>query len=81
MGRVMVSNQGVTVEESAQKAIILVNCREEILILGTEIGASDKTSILRFSPFPAEPKAELAAPTAFEQLGRLAAFAELAQGE
>ena len=72
MGRVMVSNQGVTVQESAQKAIILVNGKEEVLILGTEIGASGKTSILRFIPFPSEPKAELAAATAFEQLGALA---------
>ncbi|ADP71968.1 proteinase inhibitor I2 Kunitz metazoa [Rhodomicrobium vannielii ATCC 17100] len=72
MGRVMVSNQGVTVEESAQKAIILANGREEVLILGTEIGASGKTSILRFIPFPAEPKAELAAPGAFQQLASLA---------
>ena len=72
MGRVLVSNQGVTVAETAQKAIILHNFREEVLILGTEIGASGKTSILRFIPFPSEPQAELAAPTAFSQLATLA---------
>jgi len=54
---------GVTpanVSESAQKAVILHNGREEILILGTELEASGNTSVVRFIPFPSEPKVALA---------------------
>jgi hypothetical protein len=40
MGRVTVSRQGVTVEETAQKAIVLHNYAGEVLILGTKIGAN-----------------------------------------
>jgi hypothetical protein len=71
MGRILVGDQGVKVEETAQKAIILHNRTDEVLILGTEIGASGAASILRFIPFPSEPAASLAAPGAFDRLAEV----------
>ncbi len=46
----------VKVNEDAQKAIILHNEKEEVLILGTDLHGENKTKIVRFIPFPAEPK-------------------------
>lgn len=71
MGRVIAGSTDVKVTESSQKAIILHNRREEVLILGTEIGASKSAVILRFIPFPAEPKASLAPADAFTRLSAL----------
>jgi hypothetical protein len=67
MGRIYVSSESVTVSEDAQKAIILHNLDEEILILGTDLKASRKTGIIRFIPFPAEPVVGLAPDGAFEK--------------
>lgn len=69
MGRVYVDRAGVSVSESAQKAIILHNNRREVLILGTEMQAAKPTPIVRFIPFPAEPKVSLAPKGVFEKLG------------
>ena len=67
MGRIYVSNDDVTVSEDAQKAIILHNLREEVLILGTDLKASKKTGIIRFIPFPSEPSVSLAPAGVFEK--------------
>jgi hypothetical protein len=71
MGQIHVSAEGVIVSESAQKAIILVNGQEEVLILGTEMAASKKTPIVRFIPFPSEPKVELAPKGVFDRMAAL----------
>ena len=72
MGQVHVNLEGVSVSESAQKAIILHNNREEVLILGTELKASRQTRIIRFIPFPSEPHVSLAPKGVFERLAELA---------
>lgn len=71
MGRIYVSSEPVTVSEDAQKAIILHNLSEEVLILGTDLRASRKTGIIRFIPFPAEPVVGLAPEGAFEKAAEL----------
>jgi hypothetical protein len=73
MGRVYVSTEGVQVSEDAQKAIILHNNREEVLILGTELKADRQTPIIRFIPFPSEPQVSLAPKNVFERLAQIVA--------
>ncbi len=73
MGRVYVSTTGVNVSEDAQKAIILHNGREEVLILGTELRADRPTPLIRFIPFPSEPQVSLASPGVFERLAAIVA--------
>lgn len=46
----------IKVSESAQKAIILHNKKEEVLILGTDIEAENEAEILEFIPLPSKPK-------------------------
>ena len=77
MGQVHVDMEGVTVSESAQKAIIFHNDREEVLILGTELQASRKMPIIRFIPFPSEPQVSLAPRGVFERMAELVAKYEL----
>ena len=67
MGRIYVSNEAVTVSEDAQKAIILHNLTDEVLVLGTDLKASKKIGIIRFIPFPSEPIISLAPVGAFEK--------------
>lgn len=67
MGRITVSHEAVKVSEDAQKAIILHNLEEEVLILGTDLKADKKTGIIRFIPFPSEPIVGLAPEGAFEK--------------
>ena len=66
-----------TVSEDGQKAIILHNMAEEILILGTDLKADRKTGIIRFIPFPAEPRVRLAPAGAFDAASQLIATHEL----
>jgi hypothetical protein len=73
MGRVYVSTEGVQVSEDAQKAIILHNNQEEVLILGTELRADRQTPIIRFIPFPSEPQVSLAPKDVFERLAGIVA--------
>jgi len=73
MGRVYVSTEGVQVSEDAQKAIILHNNQEEVLILGTELRADRATPIIRFIPFPSEPQVSLAPKDVFERLAGIVA--------
>ena len=51
--------------DMGQKAIILHNLEEEVLILGTDLKADKKAGIIRFIPFPSEPKVALASPDEF----------------
>lgn len=62
---------GAKVSEDGQKAIILHNMAEEVLILGTDLKADRKTGIVRFIPFPTEPRVSLAPAGAFESAARL----------
>jgi len=61
----------VVLTEPGQKAIVLFNGAEEVLILGTDIAASKDAVALRFIPFPAEPSVSAALPSAFEAAGKL----------
>lgn len=71
MGAIYLQRENVTVSEPAQKAIVLHNGSEEILILETDIKASSKTEIMRFIPFPSEPKVSLAPENALHEVGKL----------
>lgn len=64
MGRIHASDARVS--EESQKAIILHNLDEEILILGTDLKADKDTGIIRFIPFPNEPVVRLAPEKSFE---------------
>ena len=68
MGRMMLSDAKVQVEETSQKAVILHNRSEELLILGTEIGATAATPIIRFIPFPAAPQVSAAPADTFDHV-------------
>jgi hypothetical protein len=59
------------VSEEGQKAIILHNMTDEILILGTDLKASSNTGILRFIPFPSEPEINLAPEKVFDAAAEL----------
>lgn len=61
----------VALSESSQKAIILHNRDEEVLILGIELQAQQATEILEFIPFPSEPQVALAKGNPFERVKRL----------
>ncbi|NPV52947.1 MAG: DUF2330 domain-containing protein [Firmicutes bacterium] len=69
MGRILTIE--AKVEESAQKAIILHNLDEEVLILGTDLKADKKTTILRFIPFPSEPQVSLHEGDPFREVAAL----------
>lgn len=69
MGQIHASD--ATVSETSQKAIILHNGTEEVLILGTDIKANRKTGILRFIPFPSVPQVSLAPDNVFETVSEL----------
>lgn len=71
MGRIHVSSESVQVSEDAQKAIIVHNGEEEILILGTDLKATSKTGIIRFIPFPSEPSVSLAPGGAFKKVSAM----------
>ena len=61
----------VALSEASQKAIILHNRGEEVLILGVELQAQQATDILEFIPFPSEPQVALAKGNPFERAKRL----------
>ena len=69
MGRVTTSD--AVVSEDAQQAIIFHNLEEEILILGTDLKADKKTTILRFIPFPSEPTVSLVEGKPFDRVSEL----------
>jgi len=57
--------------QDSQKAIILHNFKEEVLILGTELKATKDTGVLEFIPFPSEPEVSLAKGNPFEDVNKL----------
>ena len=61
----------VVVYEPGQRAIILWNGEEEIMLLSTELRASQPTGILEVIPFPAEPEVKLGSFETFEKMQRL----------
>ena len=61
----------VVVYEPGQRAIILWNGEEEILLLSTEIRTSQAVSILEVIPLPAEPEVTLGTFETFEKMQRL----------
>lgn len=67
----------VTLTQESQKAIILHNASEEVLILGTELKASRETDVLEFIPFPSEPGVFPAKGNSFEEAIKLIAKKEL----
>lgn len=71
MGAIHVSSTDVSVSEPAQKAIVLHNGAEEVLILETDLKASKRTEIVRFIPFPSEPTVTLAPENAIREMGKL----------
>ncbi len=69
--RAAVSLEPIKLSQASQRAIILHNSQEEVLILGTELRAEKETTILEFIPFPSEPTVKLAAGDPFEAIERL----------
>jgi hypothetical protein len=69
MGRIYATDAKVS--EESQKAIVLHNLDEEILILGTDLKADKNTGIIRFIPFPSEPVIGLAPEKSFEAVTAL----------
>ena len=58
MGAIPVTSKlNVSIYEPGQKAIIAWNGTEEILVLSTDVNASEDTSALRILPLPSNPKA------------------------
>ena len=57
--------------QDSQKAIIIHNKKEEVLILGTELKASKEIGVLEFIPFPSEPVVSLAKGNPFEDVNKL----------
>lgn len=57
--------------QSAQKAIIFHNFKEEVLILETELQANIMTEALEFIPFPSEPSVELAKGDPFKEMNKI----------
>lgn len=67
----VVWSEGVALSQESQKAIILHNGAEEILILGTEMKAARESEILEFIPFSSEPEVGLANGNPFGEIGRM----------
>nr|WP_225073677.1 DUF2330 domain-containing protein [Desulfuromonas sp. CSMB_57] len=69
MGQIHASDAAI--REDSQKAIILHNGTEEVLILGTDLKGDRKTGILRFIPFPSEPRITKAPEATFDILAEV----------
>jgi hypothetical protein len=69
MGQIHASDAAI--REDSQKAIILHNGTEEVLILGTDLKGDRKTGILRFIPFPSEPRIMKAPDATFDILAEI----------
>lgn len=61
----------VSVYEPGQKAIIAWNGLEEILVLSTDVTASNETMVLELLPLPSNPKVEAASFKSFEEIQNL----------
>ncbi len=71
MPDVKVDPLNVVVYEPGQRAIVLWNGEEEILLLSTEIRTSQPVSILEVIPLPAEPTVELGDFESFQKMQQL----------
>jgi serpin B len=69
MGGIHASN--AVINEDSQKAVILHNFNQEVLILGADMSSDTATAVLRFIPFPSEPKVSLAPAGALEAAAKL----------
>lgn len=63
--------ENVSLSQESQKAIILHNGTEEVLILGTELKASSEIDLLEFIPLPSDPEVGLAKGDPFAAVSRL----------
>ncbi|RLI20944.1 hypothetical protein DRO54_05035 [Candidatus Bathyarchaeota archaeon] len=61
----------VSVYEPGQKAIIAWNGQTEIMILSTDVFASNETTVLEVLPLPSSPEVEAASFDSFEEIQRL----------
>lgn len=61
----------VSLSQSSQRAIIMHNFEEEVLILGSELKADRDTFALEFIPFPSEPEVKLASGDPFREIEKL----------
>ena len=61
----------VSLSQDSQRAIIMHNLEEEVLILGTELRADKETYVLEFIPFPSQPDVRLSAGDPFKEIERL----------
>ena len=76
LGRSALSNRGlipfggpaIKVFEPKQRALIAWNGEEEMLVLSTDLRASQPTQVLEVMPLPAEPKVEKGHPRVFQRL-------------
>jgi hypothetical protein len=59
---------GVSVYEPGQKAILAWNGQEEIMILSTDVSASQQTLVLEILPLPAQPQVETATFDSFQEI-------------
>lgn len=59
---------GVSVYEPGQKAILAWNGQEEIMILSTDVNASQQTLVLEILPLPSKPQVETATFHSFEEI-------------
>jgi len=66
-------HENVRLSQESQKAIILHNGTEEVLILGTELRASVEIDLLEFIPLPSDPEVGLAKGDPFASASRLIA--------
>lgn len=64
-------SENVKLTQESQKAIILHNTTDEVLILGTELSADRETDVLEFIPFPSEPTVTRAPVDTFEKISRI----------
>jgi len=70
-GRILTYATDADIRETSQKAIILHNFEEEVLILGTDLQADRATTILEFIPFPSKPIVTLAEGEPFQRVSEL----------
>lgn len=70
-GRAPIWLQPVRLVEASQKAIVLHDGEEEVLVLGAELEATGQAEILEFVPFPSEPVVALAEGDPFGQARQL----------
>jgi hypothetical protein len=70
-------SEPVQLAETSQKAIVLHDGEEEVLVLGVELEAARQAEILEFIPFPSEPVVALAEGDPFGQLQKLVRAKEL----